>query len=406
MFNTSGIILDRSALKHNLSFLRKRFGDEVIISSVVKGNAYGHGIEQFIPMAEQCGANHFSVFNADEALRVLTAATNRPTIMIMGYLHNNELEWALRNNIEFFVFDMDRLQQAAKVAAKIEKPAKVHIELETGMNRTGFNQKELPKVAQLLKNNADTLHFRGLCTHFAGAESIANFLRVKNQKVLFRKMYRWFIKQGLKPEQCHTACSAAAIAYPDTVMDMVRIGILQYGFWPSKETHIEYLRSHNGSEVHNLQHENPLKRVISWKSLVMSTKEVATGEFIGYGTSFLAQSDMKIAIVPVGYANGFNRSLSNIGRMLIRGKRVSVVGIVNMNCMAIDVTELDEVKKGDEVVLIGKQGDLTLSVASFGELSTQLNYELLTRLPQDIPRVVVEHEEADITYPPARKLPE
>jgi alanine racemase len=121
----------------------------------------------------------------------------------------------------------------------------------------------------------------------------------------------------------------------------------------------------------------------------MSLKEVEAGAYIGYGNTFLTETDMKVAAVPVGYAYGYTRSLSNQGRVLVRGRRMSVIGIVNMNMMMIDVTNLEEVEKGDEVVLIGGQGDLSISVDSFGQLSSQLNYELLTRLPKDIPRRVV-----------------
>lgn len=156
---------------------------------------------------------------------------------------------------------------------------------------------------------------------------------------------------------------------------------MQYGFWPSDETLINYLNKKEDKT-------DPLKRVISWKTRVMDTKEVNTGEFIGYGTTYLAHKKLKIATIPVGYAHGFSRSLSNTGRVLIHGKRVGVVGIVNMNLMTVDVTDIPETKKGDEVVLIGSQGDLSLSVASFSELSNQLNYELLTRLPNRIPRVI------------------
>ena len=190
-------------------------------------------------------------------------------------------------------------------------------------------------------------------------------------------------KFGLPPKIRHTACSAAALRYSATKMDMARIGILQYGFFPSKEILIHYLTK-------NKEHEFPLRRVISWKSKVMSIKKVKTGEFIGYGTSYLANSDMKIATIPVGYSHGFSRLLSNQGRVLIHGQRVSVVGAVNMNMMSVDITNLEGVKNGDEVVIIGKQGDMEISVASFGDVSNLVNYELLTRLPHDIPRIVVD----------------
>ena len=381
MFNTSIIEISRSALESNLKFIRKTLGKKLTISSVIKGNAYGHSIEAFVPIAEKCGQEHFSVYSADEALRVKEIASNGPTVMIMGMIDNDEIGWAIENDIEFFVFDSSRLEATIKASKRIKKKAKIHLEIETGMNRTGFNQQQLESELDNIKSNFDFISIEGLCTHYAGAESIANYLRVKEQIKLYTKTNKWLLENGVVPKTCHTACSAAAMRYPNTRMDMARIGILQYGFWPSDETLINYLSNKEDKT-------DPLKRVITWKSHVMSTKEVKTGEFIGYGTTYLAHKKLKIATIPVGYAHGFSRSLSNMGRVLIHGKRVGVVGIVNMNLMTVDVTDVPETKKGDEVVLIGEQGDLTISVASFSELSNQLNYELLTRLPQRIPRVI------------------
>ena len=191
------------------------------------------------------------------------------------------------------------------------------------------------------------------------------------------------VDKNVIPKQIHTACSAAALRYPKSQMDMVRLGIVQYGFFPNKEIYIEYLTKKKITE-------DPLRRLISWKSKVMDVKTVKAGEFVGYGTSYLANSNLKIATIPVGYSHGFSRSLSNQGRVLIHGQRVSVIGIVNMNMITVDVTKIEHVKKGDEVVLIGKQGDLEISVSSFSEFSDQVNYELLTRLPQKIPRFIVD----------------
>lgn len=381
--HTSHIEISKSALEHNLQFLKNYIGNGVQISSVVKGNAYGHGLEVFVPLAENCGINHFSVFSADEALRVHNASTKNSTVMIMGLINNEQLEWAIENNIEFYVFEPDRLEKALETAKRIGKTAKVHIEVETGMNRTGFAMDQLPAVLKLLKNNSDYLFFKGLCTHFAGAESIANYYRIHKQQQVFQKVLKKVAAAGLTPEQKHTACSAAALRYPKFQMDMVRLGIIQYGFFPNKEILIEYLTKKKVTQ-------NPLKRLISWKSHVMDVKKVKTGEFVGYGTSYLANSDLKIAIIPVGYAHGFSRNLSNQGIVLINGQRVSVVGTVNMNMITVDVTQVNSVEKGDEVVLIGKQGDLEISVSSFSEFSEQVNYELLTRLPENLPRLIVD----------------
>jgi alanine racemase len=135
---------------------------------------------------------------------------------------------------------------------------------------------------------------------------------------------------------------------------------------------------------------NPLKRVISWKTRVMDVKTVKTGQFVGYGTSYFTNKTTKIAIIPIGYSSGYNRSLSNQGKVLINGKRLDVVGSVNMNMMAVDITTVEGVKKGDEVVLIGNQDEQEISVSSFSDFSQSINYELLTRLPQNIPRIPIQ----------------
>jgi len=383
MFYTSYIEISKSALQHNLNFLKKHIHKNVQVSSVVKGNAYGHGIEFYIPLAESCGMNHFSVFSADEAYRVQKASINKNTIMIMGLVEDEQLEWAIENDIEFYVFEFDRLEKATELAKKMKKKATIHIELETGMNRTGFNQKDIGKITQFITKNSASINFKGLCTHYAGAESITNYYRIKKQQKSFQKSIQKFTDKNVIPKQIHTACSAAALRYPKSQMDMVRLGIVQYGFFPNKEIYIEYLTNKKITE-------DPLRRLISWKSKVMDVKTVKAGEFVGYGTSYLANSNIKIATIPVGYSHGFSRSLSNQGRVLIHGQRVSVIGIVNMNMITVDVTKIEHVKKGDEVVLIGKQGDLEISVSSFSEFSDQVNYELLTRLPQKIPRFIVD----------------
>ncbi len=381
LFATSFIELSHSALSNNISWIKHLIGPNVELCCVVKGNAYGHGIEQFVPLAEQCGIHTFSVFSAHEAWRVLNTSFNDPRIIIMGNCENEQIDWAIENGVEFYVFDHERLGYAIEAGKKLKKQPRVHVQVETGMNRTGFTRRDLSKVAQAIRSGQ--VRFAGLCTHLAGAESIANYVRIKDQFRRYRRIEKWFETQGLVPNIRHVASSAATVIHPDMRLDMVRVGILLYGLWPSRETYIYHVRNRKSKE-------DPLRRVISWKSRIMNTKKVKTGEFIGYGTSFLAQDDLEIASVPVGYGHGFSRSLSNSGRVLVHGHRVSVVGVVNMNMMMINVSDIDHVRKGEEVVLIGRQEDLEISIASFGEFSDQMNYELLTRLPMNIPRIVTD----------------
>jgi alanine racemase len=380
MQSTSIIELSQSALANNVRFLQQQYGESVIICSIVKANAYGHGIDEMVPMIEECGIKHFGVFSADEAMRVKKALNGDKVIMIMGYIADKDYEWVVRNNIEFYISDSEKARKMIKVTEKLNKKAVVHIDLETGMNRTGLNQHDLKKTIAILKKHKDQFYIKGVCTHFAGAESIANYVRIQNQIKHYHELVEYLKGEGIDPELKHTACSAAAMTYPETRMDMVRIGIMQYGFWPSKETFIHYINTKTSKK-------DPLRRVLRWKSKVMDVKKVKRGEFIGYGNFYQAYSDMKIAIVPVGYYDGYSRSLSNQGKVLINDQRIGIIGMVNMNLLVANVTNLPDVKIGDEVVIIGKQGKYQLTVASFSELSKQVNYELLTRLPLDIIRI-------------------
>ncbi|MBI1343396.1 MAG: alanine racemase [Terrimonas sp.] len=382
MFETSVIEISKSALQTNLKFLKQRTGPHVKFCSVVKGNAYGHGLSEFVNLSMECGVGYFAVYAADEAYRIVQSIKTPPEIYIMGMVENDALEWAIQEGIEFCVFDRQRLEAAASFAKRIGKKAKIHLEVETGMNRTGLDEKEIALVGERIAKENQFFEVRGVCTHFSGAESMANNFRVSQQISRFYKSMLTVGRSGLKPVYQHAACSAGVMNYPETMGNMVRVGIMQYGFWPNDETFIRY----NGDKERN---NRILKRLITWKSRIMSMKQVKKGEFIGYGTSFLAHRDMKVATVPIGYSHGYSRNLSNTGKVLVRGSEASVTGIVNMNAITIDITGIDGVEKGDEVVLIGTQKNKTVSVVSFSEMSHQLNYEMLTRLPKDIPRLTV-----------------
>ncbi|MEX0681459.1 MAG: alanine racemase [Balneolales bacterium] len=386
MFHTSYIEINKSALKANLEFLKSLTGPDVRYCSVVKGNAYGHGIEHFVPLIEEYGVDFFGVHSADEALRVHMVKQNSSHVMIMGMIEDNELEWAVENDISFYLFEYERIEAAVEAAKRQKKKAKVHIELETGMNRIGFHWEGREQLVRKLLGYSDHLHITGVSTHYAGAESIANYLRVQNQIANYNR-FQWYLrKKGVKSEIRHTACSAPLISYPQTKMDMVRIGIAQYGYWPSKETYMQYLTQNGKIQMT----DSPLRQIISWKTRIMSIKKVNAGEFIGYGTAYQATNDTVIATVPVGYSHGFNRSLSNLGKVLVQGRRVPVIGIVNMNMMIINVSHCPQVERGDEVVLIGSQKKNRITVSSFSDLINNVNYETLVRLPRDIPRFIVE----------------
>ncbi len=382
---TSWIELSEKSLRKNIRYLRKRIGKGTRFCSVIKGNAYGHGIRPFVHIAERAGVDCFAVYDAYEAEQALNATTAMTDIMVMGMMDHDAVEWAVHKGISFYVFDSDRMQTAIEAAGACGRPARVHLELETGLNRTGLEGNELERVTDLIQRHADRVDVTGICTHFAGAESIANHTRVTEQIVRYGEIVDQLKDRGIRPRFHHAACSAAVLTIPETVMDMVRIGIAQYGFWPSKET-----RMHNLLSLENSFKKDPLHRIISWKSRVMGLKKVSAGHFVSYGTSYLTLRDETMAVIPVGYAHGFSRSLSNRGHVLIRGKRAPVVGMVNMNMIMVDVTDIPGVGPGDEVVMIGKQGRREITVSAFTDLTQNVNYETLTRLPAEIPRRIVE----------------
>ena len=181
MLHTSVIEISRSALQNNIQFIKGYLNPGVKLSCVVKGNAYGHGLETYVPLAEAAGVDHFSVFSTDEAYRVKQVCSENTTLLIMGYVDNEDVEWAIIEGVEFYVFEMDRLQVALEMAKKTGIKARVHLEVETGMNRTGFDAKDFKQAIALLKKFPENFSFEGVCTHFAGAESIANYVRIHNQ---------------------------------------------------------------------------------------------------------------------------------------------------------------------------------------------------------------------------------
>ena len=383
MSHSSWIEINKTALGKNLRYLKKRLGSRAIFVSVIKGNAYGHGIEDYLPLAEEFGVNYFAVFDAYEAERAFKIKHAASEIIVMGMIDKEELSWAIENNVAFFVFDLERITDAVNIAKSMNKKAKVHLEIETGLNRTGLEENELEALIELINKNRQYLDIIGLCSHLAGAESIANYVRMHEQMANFVRIAKFLETRGIKPKYQHIACSAAALIYPQSIFDMARIGIAQYGYWPSMETKMNNLLSNENKFT-----RDPLHRILSWKSRIMSIKSIAPGNYISYGNSYLTTKKTVIATVPVGYSHGYSRSLSNTGHVLIRGSKANVIGVVNMNIFLVNVTHIAGVHKGDEVVLIGNQGKNRISVAGFSELANQMNYEVLSRLPASIPRII------------------
>lgn len=381
--HSSRIELSQKLLKGNINFLRKKIGDDVRLSLVVKANAYGHGISDYVPMAEKCGIDHFSVASSFEAEEVLEVCRPETRIMIMGILYEEDIPWAIENGIEFYVFNYDRLPKVIDCAKQIGRKARIHLEVETGANRTGLTKQEFGKCLTLVKKEEKHLEFEGLCTHFAGAETFANDFKIQKQYTEFQDFYQLCKKRGVLPKMRHLASSAASLSFAKSRYEMVRIGVAQYGFWPSPDVYYHHL-SETGKKS-----ESGLKRIFTWKTDVMDVRHVKEGDFVGYGTAYQATHDMRIAVLPLGYSNGYPRGLSNRGHVLIKGKKAPITGLINMNLFMVDITHLEGVEPGEEVVLVGRQGNNAIGVASFTETTQLRNQEMMSRLPAAIPRIAV-----------------
>jgi alanine racemase len=383
MASTSHIEIIKNALEKNVAFLKSILHKKTIISAVIKGNAYGHGVQIIVPLLEEFGINHFSVYSSPEAKNAFNIASKKSTIMIMGFIYDDDLKWIVDNKIEFYVPSLDVLSKSIEVAKSLNSKAVIHIDVETGMNRTGFTLKELKKAIAIINKNKKYLVIKGISSHFAGAESIANHTRIKKQFSVFKQRIKLLRENNINSKIKHIASSAATISYPETQLDLVRTGILIYGYWPTRETFIQYIHRRKDKS-------DPLKRALQWKTQVVLTKEIPAGEFVGYGMSFQAQHKMKIMLIPVGYCNGYSRSLSNNGHVIVRGHFVPIIGSVNMNMIICDITGFTNISIGDEVVLIGSQEENEISFTSFAEMNNSLNYEILARLPMNIDRKMID----------------
>jgi alanine racemase len=241
------------------------------------------------------------------------------------------------------------------------------------------NEKELPKFIDVYKKYSSLGKPFGAYTHFANIEDTTNHEYAEHQLKLFKKHIKFLASNKMKPKLCHTASSAATILFDKTHFDMVRPGISAYGYWPSKETYLSYRLEGGSNEL--------FEPVLSWKTRVVQLKDLPADSFVGYGCTYRTTSKTKLAILPVGYFDGYDRALSNQSYVLINGKRAPIRGRVCMNLMMADVSDINGVKVGDEVTLIGKSGKELISADLLAGWANSINYEILSRLSQQTVRI-------------------
>ncbi len=367
-----------SALRHNAQALRNLVGPGAA-SFVVKGNAYGHGIVE-TALAIEPFAKKLCVYSIEEAVTLREGGITAP-ILIMGPVPPEVFDEMLELDVEMALWDMHEYVRALSASAKkVHKRIKVHIKVNTGLNRLGLEPEELADAIEDYFHVPE-LEIAGIFSHLAAAEEIDSPYTM-HQLERFNKGYTHaepiLASHGTIPIR-HIAASAAAMLWPQTRLDMCRIGIALYGLWPSRQTR----EAMNGGRL-------PLQAALSYVTELITTRQIAAGEAVGYGTTFHAPRAMRIAVIPLGYADGIPRSLGNSGSVLVNGVRCAIVGRIAMNMSVIDVSHAPNAKTGTRVTLIGRDGDEEISAEDWGTWSGSINYEVVTRLPASLPRLYID----------------
>jgi alanine racemase len=372
------IDISATALEHNLRLFRDLLNPGTHLAAVVKANAYGHGLAQIAPLAVKT-AEWLAVHNATEARRIREIGIKVP-ILIMGYIPEQDLH-DLDADIHVFVSTEEVLRWLGEYRRKCGVSLPVHLKIDTGTKRQGFTVDDVPHACSVA--GSEGLDVVGVATHFANIEDTLNHDFARHQLDLFHNAVVTTTRAlNSEPPFVHAACSAAALLFPETDFTVARVGISMYGHWPSRETELTWILDHGRNGLR-------LEPVLSWRTVVGQIQKVEKGETVGYGRTWTALRSTKLAVLPVGYADGYGRCLGNRSRVLIRGRFAPVVGRVCMNISMVDVTDMPETRVGDEVTLVGRQGDVEVTVEQLAELSETINYEFLARLSPDIPRMVV-----------------
>ena len=364
--------IDLDAVQFNFDQMSKNIPQGTKIMAVVKTDAYGHGAVPLASFMEPCEKLWgFATATVDEAVELRQAGIKKP-ILILGYTFPECYTHIVKNEIRQTIFTLDMAKALSNEAVRQNKKAYIHIKLDTGMGRIGYqNAKEAAADAEKI-SKLPMLEIEGVFTHFANADTSSqeNTLR---QLEKFDEMIEAMEAVGVTFSLKHCANSAGIIELTDQKFDLVRAGIISYGLWPSDEVKKDVVQ---------------LKPILSLKSHVVYVKEVEPGCAVSYGSTWVAEEKRKIATIPIGYGDGYPRSLSNKGYVLIKGCKAPIVGRVCMDQMMVDVTDIpEEIRVGDRVTLIGQDGDLTITAEEIGDLSGRFNYELVCDLGNRIPRI-------------------
>ncbi len=363
-----------SALGKNFHAVQEHVGEGVTICAVVKADGYGHGAVECALALEAEGAPWLGVTDAAEG-RALRSAGIYTRILLMTGIWKGEEDGIVSHNLTPTVWETWHVERLEKAAKKQQVNLPVHLKVDTGMNRLGATVEALPQLCAKLAA-CQHLHLEGVSTHFASAE-VLDAEDFPRQTKVFEEALAVLAAHGLNPPLVHMGNSAAVSARPETWKTMVRPGILLYGY---------SLPIVRGGQV-VAEPKIPLTPVLTWKTRVLTVKDVAAGQAVGYMGSYVTEKQSRIAVLPVGYADGYPRLLSNRARVIVRGEYAPVVGRVSMDLTTVDVGHIPGVAVGDEVILIGAANGKSVDAVELAQLGETVPYEILCGISQRVPRV-------------------
>jgi len=388
----SWIEIDSKSLEKNIKFLRELFAPSKagqkslsprpLLCAPVKANAYGHGLIEIVRILKKLPVDYLAVHSLDEAISVRKAGWRKP-VLAVGYIARDQFAQALKLKLEPNIYSLESFEALEKAAKKAKQVARVHLKIETGTNRQGLSPKELKLLGKKILTTK-FVSLVGASTHFANIEDTTDHTFAYDQLSRFNRAVKILNDLGLEIPLRHTACSAAHFVAPETRFEMIRPGIALYGHWPSRETLLSFRHLHP-QKIHGAL----LKPVLSFKTKVAQIKTVEKGETVGYGRTFQTERRTRLAVVPVGYFDGYGRGLSNLGYALINGRRAPIRGRVCMNNTTLDITGLRGIELEDEVTLIGKSGTEEITAELVANWCGTIQYETLARLGQNLSRIVV-----------------
>jgi len=361
--------IDLDAFWHNISEIRSNISTDTMIMGVVKANGYGHGAAHIADILIKAGSEWLGVASVDEGIELRNQKIITP-ILVLGFTPWEQYRELITYKITPTIFSYEMAEEINRVAGEHSAVLDVHIKIDTGMGRIGFKCEEA--IEHLLRIKAlGNLNIQGIFTHFACSDALDK-TSAHLQLSKFQQVISELKEEGIDIPIKHCSNSGAIIDMPEANMDMVRPGISLYGLYPSEEV--------NHQKIH-------LKPVMEIKSHIIFIKEVAKGSGIGYGLTFITKRRTRVATIPVGYGDGYPRSLSNKGSVLVRGHLVPIIGRVCMDQFMVDITDFDDVLLGDEVTLIGCDGDERISVEEAANMAGSFNYEFICDVGRRVPRV-------------------